>query len=391
MTFTFRDVGTVSSRTTTPEGFLSVVADFARPGVQPYYAAELDKTKLPAEFQGDPYRQIKVLRPETEVFDSASMSSFGRKPVTNNHPPEFVDSKNYRDYQVGMSDGSVEQQNKRLRVAMTLLDAQAIQAVQDGKDQVSAGYDAELVWEPGVDPVHGAYDAKQTKIRGNHIAIVDKARGGSSIRINDSWPEATQQQQGDDPPMATEKVVEREINGITVAFSDQGAQAVDHVIKRLGEVEGQVTELKAKLTDSQKAQDKLQGELDTERKSKLTDAQIDDMITKRMAVVDQAKELFKDLDPKGKSVAEIKSETVKHVDSEFDLTGKSEDYVSAVFDTMYRKRDKTQTRDSMTKATENLGNQNPDKDTGSWYDGVAADAKKAYLKRSREAWKGGQA
>ncbi len=379
-TILFRDLGKVSTRETTPEGFLSVIADFARSGIQEYYAGELPREQLPANFQNDPHTIIRLLRSEDEVFDIQSMKSFAHKPVTAGHPPKFVDNKNYRDYQIGFSKGKVDRNNDRLRVGLTIQDSEIITKVNDGLDQLSAGYESEVVWSPGVDDQYGPYDAIQTKIRGNHIAVVDKARGGSELRINDSWPTATTKpkQKGEDMP----DTVKREINGIAVEFSDQGAQAVDHVLKRLDASETKVESLKTQLKDVQTKAEKLQGELDVEKSKQLTDEQIEQRVTERLAVVDQARELFKDLDPKNKSLTEIKKETISKVNSEFDLKDKSDEYVSAVFDAFYSQREDR----SMASMRDSVNPNQTD-----FNDDLAGKARKKFLERSQNAWKGGQA
>lgn len=381
MPVNFTDLGKVSSRKTTPEGFLTVVADFARPGIQNYYAMEIPKDQLPREFQDDPYRQIRILRPESEVFDPASMQSFARKSVTDNHPPKFIDLENWKDHQIGMTDSGIKEQNKKLRVGLTIQDSEAIKAVHEGKDQLSAGYDAELIWDSGVDPVHGAYDAKQTQIRGNHIAIVDMARGGPAIRINDSWPDATPPKTGDTEPMA-DTLQSRTIGGISVDFSDQGAQVIDAMVKDLDQVRGQVKELKTQLADAEKQRDELQGQLDAEKKNQITDEQIETRVTERMDLVDQARKLHPELDPKGKSLTKIKAETIQHVDQSFVLDGKSEAYVDGIFDTLYARREDTSTA-TMRTATSGAGQ--------GTQDSPAVTAREAFLKRSKDAWKGGQA
>src|SRR6185369_15200906 len=54
-----------------------------------------------------------------------------------------------------------------------------------GKRELSNGYQCDLVIEDGeVDGV--AYQAVQRKIRGNHVAVVDKGRAGATCRIGDA-------------------------------------------------------------------------------------------------------------------------------------------------------------------------------------------------------------
>jgi hypothetical protein len=372
---TFTDLGEVSSREKTPEGFLHVVADFARAGIQEYRAGEIPYNQLPRQFQDDPYQVVRVLRPAEEVFEKTAMRSFALKPVTNNHPPRFVDAKNFKKHAVGTAQDKIERVEDRLRVGLVLQDQDAIDDVEKGKDQLSAGYSSRVVWEAGDDPVFGHYDAKQTHIRGNHIAVVDKARGGPEIRINDSWPSATK--------LEGIKMAERTINGIAIEFSDQGCQAVDHLVTQADKTAGRAAALEAQLTDAKAANEKLQGELDAQKAAQLTDEQVDAKVSERLDVIDDARKLHPKVEVKGKSLTAIKIEAIKHADKAFQFKKESADYVDGVFESFVAKApDKS--KESLRKATEQAGFTDTAPD-------LAGDAQKRFAERNASAWKGGEA
>jgi hypothetical protein len=373
---TFTDIGEVSSREKTPEGFLRVVADFARAGIQEYRAGEIPYSQLPRRFRDDPYQVVRVLRPAEEVFDKAAMRSFALKPVTNNHPPRFVDAKNFKKHAVGTAQDKIERVEDRLRVGLILQDQEAIDEVEAGKDQLSAGYSSRVVWGAGDDPVFGHYDAKQTAIRGNHIAVVDKARGGPEIRINDSWPSATKPEKGI-------KMAERTINGIAIEFSDQGCQAVDHLVTQADKTAGKVAALEAQLTDAQAANEKLQGELDAQKSAQLTDEDVEAKVSERLEVIDDARKLHPKIEVKGKTLTEIKTEAIKHADKAFEFKKTSADYVDGVFESFVAKAPDT-SKESLRKATQSAGftDSNPD---------IAGDAQRKFTERNENAWKGGDA
>lgn len=379
---TFRDIGEISSRKKTAEGFLRVVADFARTGIQDYRACELSWDELPDRFRGDRYQTIRMLRPADEVFAEETMRSFANKPVTNGHPPQPINARNFRKHAVGTAQDEVVRINDKLRVGLVLQDAEVIDEVQNGKDRLSAGYTSEVIWEAGNDPVFGPYDAKQTSIRGNHIAVVSQARGGPEIRINDSWPQATEpEEKGNEMPVA----VERKINGITVEFSDQGAQAVDHLVAEADKVKDTIATVQAQLTDSQKEVERLQGELDAQKSAQLTDEQIETRVTERLTVIDAARKLHPKLDATGKSLVEIKTAAIQHIDSAFVLDGKSAEYIDGVFET-FAARPPDQSKESMRQATQHADAHNDHPD-------IAGDARRAFEERNRNAWKekGGEA
>ncbi|MGB1276011.1 MAG: DUF2213 domain-containing protein, partial [Nannocystaceae bacterium] len=76
--------------------------------------------------------------------------------------------------------------NEALVEVMT--DKATIEAIESGKRQVSNGYMADYDMTPGVTPDGQEYDAVQRNIRGNHIAIVDRARCGPVCAVADGIP-----------------------------------------------------------------------------------------------------------------------------------------------------------------------------------------------------------
>lgn len=382
----FKDLGKVSSRRTTKEGYLSVVADFARVGIQEYYIGEIPRSQVPPDLRDDPFTIVRLLRPEKEVFNDSSMQSFSQKPVTNDHPPEHITSKNFKDFkdfQIGFSGNEVSKNQDRLRVPLLIQDAEAIKEIKAGKDSLSAGYSSKVLWTSGVHDKFGAYDAIQSRIEGNHIAILDRGRGGENVKINDSWSDVnkTKSKKG-----VTKMALKRKISGVSIEFSDQGAEAVDGLVTALSDSEKEVGKLKVKLVDAKKAADKLQGEFDAEKKNRLSDADVESKVSERLAIVDHARSLSPDLDPKGKTLTDIRKEAVLAVEKDFNFKDengkdKSDEYVTAVFDTFCLTREKKGTK-SARKAGEDAGSGSGDEVS------IADTARTEYLKRSAEAWKG---
>ncbi len=379
----FKDLGKVSSRRTTKEGYLSVVADFARIGIQDYYVGEIPRNQVPPELRDDPFTIVRLLRPENEVFNDSSMQSFSQKPVTNDHPPEHFTSENFKDFkdfQVGFSGNEVSKNQDRLRVPLLIQDAEAIKEIKAGKELLSAGYSSKVLWTSGVHDKFGAYDAIQSNIEGNHIAIVDSARGGENVKINDSWSDARKTK----PKKGSKMTVKRKIKGITFEFSDSGAEAVDGLVAALKDSEKERDQLKVKLTDETKAKDKLQGEFDAEKKNRLSDADVEKKVSERLAIVDHARALSPKLDPVGKTLTNIRKEAVLTIEKDFDFKDesgkdKSDEYVTAVFDTFYQKREKKGTT-SARKAGEGAGDGNEEVS-------ISDQSREAFQKRSVDAWK----
>lgn len=156
----------------TQEGFLICRnVPIARTGEQTYYAYEL-------QLDGDPNRQVTVHRYENDVFDRATMASFEGKPVTDTHPSVLVDSGNYAKLQKGHVQ-NVRREGDFIVADLYVNDADLIEQIQSGKQrEVSCGY--MCVYEPDGDGY------KQTKIRGNHVAVVQMGRAGHEVAINDT-------------------------------------------------------------------------------------------------------------------------------------------------------------------------------------------------------------
>lgn len=161
----------------TGEGFLICRnVPIARTGDQAYLGSELGLTGMDA---GKPFT---VRRPPEEVFSDAAIASFEGKPVTNNHPPGLIGPDDVEMYEKGhvevvrKGDGEWE---GYLLGDIHIHSRELIEAVKNGKREISCGYSCE--YEKNVD---GTYT--QRKIRGNHIAVVERGRAGKRAAILDS-------------------------------------------------------------------------------------------------------------------------------------------------------------------------------------------------------------
>lgn len=161
----------------TPEGFLVCHGvPIARIGVMEYGPEQVPVE--PAEGES----VIRIERSAEEVFDELAMASFEGKPLTIDHPREDVTPANWKELAVGhvqdVRRGAGEASDLLL-ADVVVTDEEAIALVRGGLREVSCGYDA--AYEQ-VAPGRGC----QTKIRGNHIALVHRGRCGPRCRINDN-------------------------------------------------------------------------------------------------------------------------------------------------------------------------------------------------------------
>lgn len=158
----------------TGEGFLICRnVPIARTGTQDYLGTEVGK---------DTQDVVTVNRPEEEVFDPAAMASFEGKPFTDDHPPVMLTPDNVSAYEKGhvqnVRRGTGEFKDF-LIADIHVHDAATIQAIRDGKRQISCGYEVEYDEAPDG-------TLTQRKIRGNHVALVPEGRAGDKAAIMDS-------------------------------------------------------------------------------------------------------------------------------------------------------------------------------------------------------------
>jgi hypothetical protein len=161
----------------TQDGYLVANPRVGRIGIQIYSGKELGKPDMD---------RVRVWRPESEVMDKAAMATIAHRPITNNHPPEPVTSDNWKKYGAGHTGDTVARDGEFVRVPIMLSDGILIKQYQDGKKELSLGYTSRLEWRSGKTDQGELYDAVQTMIRVNHLAVVDAARGGSKLAIGDS-------------------------------------------------------------------------------------------------------------------------------------------------------------------------------------------------------------
>lgn len=158
----------------TGDGYLVADVRFARVGIQTYSGIEMDRRELAV---------VGVYRPVAEVFSADAMRSFAGRPVTLGHPLDAVSSDTWKQHAVGRMGDEITRDGDYVRGTIIVQDAAAIDMIKQGTRELSAGYNCSILWQDGQTPGGQAYKAVQQRIRGNHVAIVDKARAGAACRI----------------------------------------------------------------------------------------------------------------------------------------------------------------------------------------------------------------
>jgi len=311
---------------------LKVIGHFARTGIQEY-----------SDGMGGTVREYRA---PGEVFSDASLASWHGAHVTVRHPSAgMVTADNWSDLAgqgvvVGHlgDDAHRADDSTHAETTIWISDADAQRQVRSGElTELSGGYTASLLEAPGVDPTtRESFDAAQTNIRGNHVAMLGagEARGGPSVRILDSENRCIfDGNDGDRRPEENRMKVKIRVDGldyeVEVADGSNLATAWDRQEKAHAEA---VKTLTDERDAAVKKADKAEGERDAAQET----------LAKHPAILAAAEEEGKALlaDAKkvaGKDVTGENPEAIRKAALEaagVKVDGKSDDYIEARFDAL---------------------------------------------------------
>lgn len=288
----------------TRDGFLAARPRVSRMGIQDYKAHEFG-------MGGD--ETIRVNRPENAVFSTDSVATLKNRPITMGHPADGVNSRNWKEHSIGHTGSEVLRDGEFLRVPIIIMDGDAIDAIESGKaNEFSLGYTM------GLDRAENKkYDFEVRDIRVNHLAVVDRARGGPKLNIKDNetkWRTPMSGNSGE-APLTTVS-----LDGLTVRTDSAGAEVVrrfvgdtDSKIKSLTE---KVDALDMEMKKKKKDEEAKDAEIATLKKSvedsKLSPAQLDALVQDHQRVVSVGEAMLGKAVVAGKDAAEIRKAVVLH-------------------------------------------------------------------------------
>lgn len=326
----FSDTMQIGGTRRTKDGYLVADVRAARTGIQQYAGAEVGRPDL---------QTVSVYRPAEEVFKQDSLASYAFKPVTVDHPMDGVSAETWKQLAVGNVGGDVVRDGGFVRVPLVVMDAAAIDHIENGKRELSMGYECRLEFVDGVTPEGQSYQAVQRDIRINHAAIVERGRAGPQCRIGDKGkPGAIVERMPSttgDIPMTTRNIT---VDGITIAVTDQGAQVIEKLQAQLADGKTALDKATKATADAAAEHAKQIAAKDKE----LADAkaliptvdQLEDMQAKRAAMLDVAKKLVPDLDCSKLPAADVRKAVVAKRLGDAAVVDKSADYIAAQFDAL---------------------------------------------------------
>ena len=313
-------------------GFLKAEVSLTRTGVFKYQ-----------DGRGNTWGEYRDAR---EVFDEESMRSFEQVPVTDSHPQGFVTTENYQTLAKG-SVGSIRRKGDILMGTLLIMDAELIRKIEDGKQEVSCGYEVHAKPRRGVHDGQ-EYSYVQTRIRGNHLAVEQAGRAGPSCRIH--------LDAGDAALIGDEQMKTIEIEGTQHEVPSQVADEIEAL--RADMYKSKDMSMKKKMSaEKEEEEDSECEDMSTKRKKKAdeADARFDmlkaefdaqkadfeaykagesERISARSKLETAAAMVNPKFDSEGKTDAEIRVAVIESIRPEVasKLDGKSDDYILGCYD-----------------------------------------------------------
>ena len=349
------DTASIRTLTTDPQtGFLHATnVPIARTGVFEYLNPD-GSTDMEAKLPAD-------------ILSDSTVASANNRPVTEDHPVNgngqriLVDSSNSQQLMKGFtaSNAHVDKTTNTVRVDMTITNPDLISKINSGKNQLSIGFQTQIVPQSGVYDGQ-KYDSVQRNIQINHVAVVDMAREGPSISLVGDSAEMVGQHSNPTKKGQQMDTVKIKAGGSTITVAADDADTVMKLDADNSAKAKQIASLNAKIKELTEQRDALQGKSDeagkkaseAQAKADSADKELADYkkkfegdgfekaVEERIGLINKCKSIVGDsFDPTGKSAKDMKIEVIKKVDS-VDLKDKDDAYINPYFDSvMNRKKD----------------------------------------------------
>lgn len=310
-------------------GFLVDTPVVARIGVQSYYMPD-----------GSERREF---RPASEVFKADSLSSYQGKPITLGHV--FVNVDNAKQVVVGSVSGSAMRQDSNVVVPLTVYDKESIEKAKSGlAGELSVGYSTVDVESPGwgsnetgdykLDGEYDSqddipsdwvrFDALQTNIIVNHVAMVYRGRAGVAKLNMDAEQENPYTDSVDSTKEDVKEMVKIKLDGATeFEIAPEVAAHIESIKKDGADMKAKADAMEAE-RDAMKAKvDAMPAEIEKAVKAAKADA---DELAKLVAVAAEVGVKADGMDAKAIKVAYVKQV------SGLEVAEKSDAYIDAAFD-----------------------------------------------------------
>lgn len=169
----------------------------------------------------------KELRHPDDVLLIGSLNTMRMIPVTDGHT-EMVNPSNYKRLAVGHVGENIRPDGSHVVAPVVINDELMINKVEGGQRALSLGYKVDLIDEKG-EYDGQVYDCRQTNIRYNHLAIVNRGRAGADAKLKfDGF-----NLDGDDAILVEEEEKKKDKNKSVKKKCDTGINNPKKEVKRM--------------------------------------------------------------------------------------------------------------------------------------------------------------
>lgn len=169
-----------------PNGFWTIEGNpVTKEGVFPYTGSQIDSD---GTYGLEPNKLYNVYRPASELTNPDTLKSLNGIPFIDEHTMIGEGCTKYDDRPAGgilFNSRPAESGGGTVVGDFRIFSEDLMDSIEEGKKELSLGYYCKYKPTRGI--FDGLpYDFVQTGIIGNHIALVEKGRMGSSVRVYDS-------------------------------------------------------------------------------------------------------------------------------------------------------------------------------------------------------------
>lgn len=339
----------------------------------------------------------RELRHPDDVWNEDSISSMEMIPVTNGHPSErLVTAENAKRLTIGYTGETIKKSGQFVLANMVITDHEGVNAVVNhGRKELSLGYEVDVNDEKGTYDGE-EYDARQTNIRYNHLAIVDKARAGNEARIaldsQDAFEILTEVVE-----MSKRKIkIDNEevmVEESTAAYIDRLQEDLKNLAEEKARVDDEIRMIRDKLDKAEAEKDSMRdkdskketanGETMGQAMVAHDSADFKKAVAERMKLYKVAEEHLDSDDVSrldGLDDLEIMKAVIQKCRKSISLDGKSPIYVQAMFDTILDDKTRSVNVDNVSFSSVNSDSGEP----------IAVQARNRMIERQKNAHKGGK-
>lgn len=279
---------------------------------------------------------VRELKDPKEAFHPESLKTLSNLPVTDNHPPEFVTPKNYKEYMRGMVTETPKVKDPYIETFINVIDPELNKKILNGTQiEISMGYECEVDPTPGM--WNGQiYDAIQRKIVYNHLAVVEMGRAGPEVKIKLDGKEIIgvfgifEKVHGGTKTMAIYR-----FDGVDIELSsDKDKQILE---QKINSITGDLTNAKKQ---AETIQGKLDNTLDELEKAKKID--INSMVKERAEYLKKVDTLLDNLDEEVRQTIDglsndrqVQEAIIKAYNKDAKFDGQSDERIIGRFDALF--------------------------------------------------------